>query len=185
MNRPKRQTDLPENNSRKRLRLPSDQIPRFIERFPSFSHHQTEVLFMIRTLAQRIDDDYNILLSPFGLTAGRVSYLAVLAALGDEGLSLSELGARVRNSGANISVMVRSLERDGLVRRLKDPSDSRVRLISLTKKGKALIERAFPVHIGNVKTALASMTAKDLETLAHLLEKVSVGFDALMSSANR
>jgi MarR family 2-MHQ and catechol resistance regulon transcriptional repressor len=170
---------------RKRIRIPPDQIERFTERFPTFDPQRTEVLFMMRSLAQRIDDDYNVLLAPYGLTAGRVSYLAVLDAVGERGLPLGELGARVRSSGANISVMVRSLERDGLIRRLKDPSDGRIRLLALTKKGKEIIERAFPVHLNNVRSALKYLTKSDLLTLAALLEKMALGFDALMDGGNR
>lgn len=175
---------LRESKSRKRIRIADDQVAAFVEHFPEFDALRTGVLFMLRSLAQRIDDDYNVLLAPLGLTAGRVSYLAVLAAVGERGLPLVELGTRVRGSSANISVMVRSLERDGLVRRIKDRADARVSLIVLTKKAKVLIERAFPVHFTNVKSALRTLSGAELTTLAGLLEKIASGFDDLMSQRN-
>jgi DNA-binding MarR family transcriptional regulator len=167
-------------SARKHLRMPEDQFREFVARFPGFDLLRTDALFMLRTLAQRIDDDYNVLLAPFGLTAGRLSYLAVLAAVGPAGIPLGDLGARVRSSSANISVMVRSLERDGLVKRLRDPADARVRLLALTRKGEKLIERAFPVHLTNARAALKYVTQSDVERLVEILDKLGQGFDELM-----
>src|SRR2546423_5598422 len=67
----------------------------------------------------------------------RPSYGSILVPLFEEdGLRMGELARRARLSKQTMTTMVRLLERDGLVRRGRDPDDGRAFRIVLTAKAR-------------------------------------------------
>ena len=65
----------------------------------------------------------------------RPSYGAILVPLFEEdGLRMGELARRARLSKQTMTTMVRLLEREGLVRRERDPADGRAARVLLTAK---------------------------------------------------
>ena len=67
----------------------------------------------------------------------RPSYGSILVPLFEEdGLRMGELARRARLSKQTMTTMVRLLERDGLVRRERDPDDGRAYRIVLTAKAR-------------------------------------------------
>jgi DNA-binding MarR family transcriptional regulator len=67
----------------------------------------------------------------------RPSYGSILVPLFEEdGLRMGELAGRARLSKQTMTTMVRLLERDGLVRRERDPDDGRAYRIVLTAKAR-------------------------------------------------
>src|SRR2546421_12730734 len=72
-----------------------------------------------------------------GWSAVRPSYGSILVPLFEEdGLRIGELARRARLSKQTMTTMVRLLERDGLVRRGRDPDDGRAFRIVLTAKAR-------------------------------------------------
>jgi len=72
------------------------------------------------------------------------------------------------------------LEEAGLVERLQDPADRRGVLVSLTKDGLKLIDKAVTAHMAVEETMLSSLSVNDrkkfaglLRTLLHNLEEVN------------
>ena len=67
----------------------------------------------------------------------RPAYGSILVPLfEEEGLRMGELGRRARLAKQTMTTMIRLLERDGLVRRERDPSDGRACLVSLTPRAR-------------------------------------------------
>jgi len=102
----------------------------------------------------------------------RPSYGSILVPLFEEdGLRIGELARRSRLSKQTMTTMVRLLERDGLVRRERDPSDGRAFRVALTAKA----ERFRPVaeqtlsELGGLATA--RFGARRLEALKHDLKE--------------
>ena len=56
-------------------------------------------------------------------------------------LSLSDVASRENLSAPTITKIVTRLENQGLIERLTDPSDRRVSLVAVSRKGSALLER--------------------------------------------
>ena len=68
----------------------------------------------------------------------RPSYGSVLLPLFEEdGLRMGEIAARARLSKQTMTTMVRLAERDGLVRRERDPEDGRAFRVRLTERALA------------------------------------------------
>src|SRR5207247_6338369 len=73
----------------------------------------------------------------------RPSYGSILVPLFEEnGLRIGELARRARLSKQTMTTMVRLLERDGLVRRERDPADGRAFRVVLTAKARRVAQVA-------------------------------------------
>ena len=104
-------------------------------------------------------DSSNLTLSQFGT-------LEALYHLGP--LSQKEIGAKILKSGGNITKVIDNLERKGLVTREKDLNDRRFYRVELTKNGKSLIERIFPLHVKEIVKEFKIITDAELEQLRKL-----------------
>lgn len=65
--------------------------------------------------------------------------------------AVTELGEEFGISGAAASQMVDKLVQMGLLERVEDANDRRVRLLLLTQKGRAIVERNFEARQGWIK----------------------------------
>ncbi|MCV7013460.1 winged helix-turn-helix transcriptional regulator [Mycolicibacterium madagascariense] len=75
-------------------------------------------------------------LEPLGLTFPQ--YLAMLALLDTAPQTVGVLGARLDMDAGTITPLVKRLEANGMVTRVRDRSDERRVLVDLTAKGRAL-----------------------------------------------
>jgi DNA-binding MarR family transcriptional regulator len=86
---------------------------------------------------------YDRVLAPMGLTT---SAYAVLARANSEGpLPLGALAARLAMDRTTLSRELTPLLDAGLLSAATDPADRRRRVVALTRKGEALVERARPL----------------------------------------
>ena len=96
----------------------------------------------------------------------------ILEALLSKGpLPVNAIGPKVFLTPGSISTAVdRLVERD-LVSRVESPEDRRVRVVSLTPKGKRLIAPIFRKHAAEIKKVFADANAKELQILESVLKK--------------
>jgi DNA-binding MarR family transcriptional regulator len=112
----------------------------------------------------------------------------VLASLRREGppytLSPTALyRALMRTSGA-MSQRLARLEREGLIERTLDAADRRGIVVSLTEKGRKLVERIAADHLANERALLAPLSKKEQQALAALLRKLLVAYEAEQSDSS-
>jgi DNA-binding MarR family transcriptional regulator len=100
-----------------------------------------------------------------------------------EPLRIGDIATRMQVVGPHITRQVDGLVRRGMVRRVADPLDQRARLIELTTKGQAAIERYFQVIFGLFSEALVHWSTEDRQKLGQLLSRfvddISKQFEAL------
>jgi MarR family transcriptional regulator, organic hydroperoxide resistance regulator len=94
---------------------------------------------------------YKPLLSELGLTYPQ--YLVMLALWGDDGLSVSSLGERLSLDSGTLTPLLKRLEANELLARVRDAADERRVHILLTARGRALKAQAQKIP-GCVVTAL-------------------------------
>jgi DNA-binding MarR family transcriptional regulator len=93
--------------------------------------------FLLAKATQRWNELLQERFRAAGWGAVRPSYGSILVPLFEEdGLRIGELARRARLSKQTMTTMVRLLERDGLVRRERDPDDGRAFRIVLTAKAR-------------------------------------------------
>ena len=109
-------------------------------------------------------------LSKHKLTFNQFKVLEVLYHLGD--LNIGSITKLTMSTPGNTTVVVRNLKRDEWITSIKDPNDSRASILSITKKGKEIIEEVFPNHASNLTKAMEVLSDDELNTLYELLDKV-------------
>jgi len=105
---------------------------------------------------------------------GSLGTWIVLSAISSEVgfINQSELASRVRLEGATITHHVDRLEQLGLVRRVADPNDRRVRRLELTPAGSKLQTRLMRAAKDCEAKTLAGLSAKDCLQLRGILERI-------------
>lgn len=100
---------------------------------------------------------------------------SVLSVLGnhDGGASLVALSRRLSVTKQNMTGMIARLEQLGLAERQDDPNDLRSSRVTLTRRGRTLVEKLRPSYEQWLR-ALASgdVTERDLQSLARTVENL-------------
>jgi len=90
-------------------------------------------------------------------------------------LNVQELGAKVMLTSGSMTAALNRLEKHGLVARVEDENDRRVRVVQLTKSGEVFIREAFEDHKRAMEVAVGGVTKKDREVLIDLLKQLGLG----------
>lgn len=104
-----------------------------------------------------------------------LSQARVFQRIGPSGSRLVELAAAAQLSKQTVGSIVDQLERAGYVERIPDPSDARARLVTVTARGRELVELSLPVvreieaswerHLGRTRTRELRRALADLRAL--------------------
>ena len=104
---------------------------------------------------------YKPLLAPLGLTYPQ--YLVLLVLWEGDGVTVSQLGDRLALDSGTLTPLLKRLEQQGLLQRLRDAADERRVLLQLTAAGRALQARAVAVP-----QAIAAVTGCSLDDITAL-----------------
>lgn len=85
----------------------------------------------------------------------------------------SELGDDLAVTRANISGLLRGLEKCGMVRREMDTTDRRRILVHLTPKGKEILEQAWPIYEETVAELFHPLNDEEQALLLSMLHKLN------------
>jgi DNA-binding MarR family transcriptional regulator len=110
-------------------------------------------------------------LTKVGLTLPQFNVLMELAS-SRAALPLYELNSRLISTPPNTSWLSKRMENAGLVTKGRDEKDSRVVILSLTKRGWAKLDDAAPLVFEAEKNLLESYSSDELRRLADLLEPI-------------
>ncbi len=103
----------------------------------------------------------------------------VLEALLHKGpLPVNTIGAKVELTPGSISVAVDRLEKRGLVKRVPDTNDRRVRMVHLTPSGKAIIGKVFSQHEAEMERLLRNVSRRERIQVIALLKKLGKGVES-------
>jgi MarR family 2-MHQ and catechol resistance regulon transcriptional repressor len=106
-----------------------------------------------------------------GLT---VTQFEVLEALSFHGpLSVGQVREAIFGTPGNVPVVVRNLERDGLIVRRRSEKDGRVSILELTPEGKQRVERVYPQVVASIEHDLAPLTAHEKHEVVRAFRKVA------------
>ena len=132
-----------------------------------------QLCFSVYSAAHAFSAAYKPLLAPLGLTYPQ--YLVMLALWEADGVSVKDLGARLRMDSGSVTPLLKRLERAGLVQRGRDRADERLLRVELTERGRALRAEAAGVR-PRIACALGGQEApiqalrREIEALIDMLE---------------
>lgn len=146
---------------------------------PGLDTEPIAVIARLGRAAHYTDQGHAEFFSRHGLSRADWDVLASLRRVGlPYSLSPTALHrALMRTSGA-MSQRLASLERRGLIERRLDPTDRRGVVVSLTAKGRRIVERIAAEHLANEERLLAPLSKKERHTLAALLKKLLLGYES-------
>ena len=105
-----------------------------------------------------------------GVTPSQLGVLEALSHLGP--MAHCALAGKLLLSASNLTTVVDNLERDGFVRRNRDPNDRRVSITSLTPEGEAKLASFFPQHVSRLVDALSALEPAEQVELGRLCRKL-------------
>lgn len=127
----------------------------------------------LRKASRQITRFYDSHLEPTGLHVTQFLTLAALNELGSA--AINALAERLDIERTAMGKMVGFLERDGLIQIRPSPTDGRIRLIELTRKGRQLYDRASPLWRDAQRQFAQLNGAENVAALRQRLRKMVVG----------
>lgn len=115
---------------------------------------------------------YKPLLQPLGLTYPQ--YLAMLVLWEGDGITVGNISTRLLTDPGSLTPVLKRLESEGLIRRIRSSTDERVVELYLTDAGKALQEQAR--HIPSCVVDSSGHSLEQLKNLQHSLVQLRTNF---------
>ena len=137
-------------------------------RMPGFPLELMRLLRMTYNIQKGMKDLTNAALKKHDLVDASYMVLAVLYGTEGETSNACTLGLASHEKPANLTRVCNDLESRGLIHRGTRPGDRRSVMISLTDKGRALIEKALPDVYKETSLLYADFTAEELQVLDKL-----------------
>jgi len=130
-----------------------------------------QVGFLLRRAYQRASAN---LVEKIGVHDLTPPQFATLARLYERGkVSQNLLGRLVAMEPANIRDVVQRLKRRGFVSTQRDPTDTRLLVVSLTPRGRALTQKLLPVEVACTSRTLAPLNKNERKVLYDLLRRLA------------
>lgn len=105
------------------------------------------------------------------IARGEVLALNYLAANGNQAYP-KDMSKALMLTTARIAAMLKSLEGQGMVTRTPDPADNRQVIVSLTKKGAALVEERLSGMVHSVAKMLEALGEEDAKAYVRIQAKL-------------
>ncbi len=163
-------------------RLPRDSVDALLRswraRRPELDFEPVAVIARLNRLRSHIDPALAEVFAAHGLSSANFGVLVTLARIGDDGrVSQRRLMDELGLTSGTISVRVDRLVDEGLVVRQTDPESKRNTLITLTERGRELVQRVIPAHLANERRLVAALTDDEQHALESLLRKLLLEFE--------
>ncbi|MFH1259716.1 MAG: MarR family transcriptional regulator [Elusimicrobiota bacterium] len=110
--------------------------------------------------------------SQFGITDTQFNALMRLKYSRESAQSQSALSKRLIVNKADMTGVIDRLEKAQLVERVTHPTDRRVNLIKITKKGVALLAKIEPVYIREINKLTKHLTKAEMQENIKSLEQI-------------
>ena len=129
---------------------------------------ENQLCFPLYAAARTVEKRYYKLLSEIDLTY--TQYITMMVLWEEKEISVKALGERLFLDSGTLTPVLKSLEKKGFVKRERSKQDERVVMVSATKQGEILKEKA--KDIPNKIAACFNLKEEEAVTLYKLLYKV-------------
>jgi len=116
-------------------------------------------------------------ISPHGVTRGQWYFLRVLWA--EDGLSQRELSARVGTMEPTTVIALRSMEKSGLIRRVRSADDKRRSQVLLTPKAVRMRNKLLVLARGITDRAEAGIARDELASFRRIIARMTANLDRI------
>ena len=132
-----------------------------------------QLCFPLYACAKEIVRRYKPFLDEIDLTY--TQYIVMMVLWEEREINVKELGSRLYLDSGTLTPVLKRLEQKGLITRQRDDKDERVLIVSITKEGDGLKDKA--VEIPVKMAGCVSLEPQDAAELYRLLHKLLAGFE--------
>lgn len=132
-----------------------------------------QLCFPLYACAKEIVRRYKPFLDEIDLTY--TQYIVMMVLWEEREINVKELGNRLYLDSGTLTPVLKRLEQKGLITRQRDDKDERVLIVSITKEGDELKDKA--VEIPVKMAGCVSLEPQDAAELYRLLHKLLAGFE--------
>jgi DNA-binding MarR family transcriptional regulator len=162
--------------------LPQDHAGRALAAWqnarPDLDLSPAHVLARMRRLSSLVEPQLEVLLGRYGLNHAAFDTLSTLRRGGPPyTMSARELAAQCLRTPATLTARIARLVHDGLVDRSNHPNDGRGVLITLTDRGRQLIDEVAPTYLEAEKQLLSGLEDTERDALAQILHQLLLSFE--------
>ena len=100
-------------------------------------------------------------------------------------LPVNTIGPKVNLTPGSISVAVDRLHTKGLVSRIEDANDRRIRIVALTPKGRHLIVSMFRCHAATMTRIFSELSPEELRNFEAVLKRIGRRAEGLERSGSK
>lgn len=117
----------------------------------------------------KINHASNKVFKKYDLTTGQFAVLEALYHKGD--LSVGEVQKRILSTSGTIPVIVRNLEKAGLLQRLQDCKDKRKYILHITDEGTKLMEQVYPENEAIIIAMMDAWSEDEQKEILNYMKK--------------
>ena len=132
-----------------------------------------QLCFPLYACAKEIVRRYKPFLDEIDLTY--TQYIVMMVLWEEREINVKELGSMLYLDSGTLTPVLKRLEQKGLITRQRDDKDERVLIVSITKEGDELKDKA--VEIPVKMAGCVSLEPQDAAELYRLLHKLLAGFE--------
>lgn len=132
-----------------------------------------QLCFPLYACAKEIVRRYKPFLDEIDLTY--TQYIVMMVLWEEREINVKELGSRLYLDSGTLTPVLKRIEQKGLITRQRDDKDERVLIVSITKEGDELKDKA--VEIPVKMAGCVSLEPQDAAELYRLLHKLLAGFE--------
>jgi DNA-binding MarR family transcriptional regulator len=130
------------------------------------------VFWRVVQAAHELESRMEAALAVEGLSMAKAGLLRLLAQA-DDPVALSDLAEHSQCVRSNITQLMDRLESDGLVRRVADPADRRVRRAALTAAGRKAYQEAVRIIQAQEKEVAGALSREEAKALGQALGRLA------------
>lgn len=132
-----------------------------------------QLCFPLYACAKEIVRRYKPFLDEIDLTY--TQYIVMMVLWEEREINVKELGSRLYLDSGTLTPVLKRLEQKGLITRQRDDKDERVLIVSITKEGDELKDKAVDIPVK--MAGCVSLEPQDAAELYGLLHKLLAGFE--------
>lgn len=127
------------------------------------------ILISIHRMVKELDHETGKIASSYGLTLSQFDVLEAL--YHQDGLTVGKIKDKILSSNGTVPVIIKNLEKQGMIEREKDPQDQRRTIVKLTAKGRQLIAGVVPENEKMFEEKFLAWSLEEKQTLIRLLRQ--------------
>ncbi len=141
-------------------------------KYPTFDWPSVEMLLNLAYTYDVVSGNLSNKILPYGITRAGFNVLRILSRSQFKACKQNEISQLMLVSRANITGLVDSLYRKGLVERINDPNDRRVNMIRILPKGEKLLDDLLPGYYLHMRKMCSVFSAREKKIFNELLTRI-------------